>query len=223
MIEFKSVGKWFKGEEGPLFSSFSERIEKGEFILLTGRSGSGKTTLLRFLLKEDEPDSGEIYVNGQLLSDIKRSDIPSYRRQIGVVFQDFRLFEEYTVYGNLEMTLLLTGGRRREAEQRVTAVLRMLGIDRLYKRYPKELSGGEKQKVCLARALINNPSIVLADEPTGNLDPEASVEIMRLMELIHRKGVTVLMATHDLAAIEELAHTGRRISLDDNIGECKED
>ncbi len=206
-----------------MFSSFSERIEKGEFILLTGRSGSGKTTLLRFLLKEDEPDSGEIYVNGQLLSDIKRSDIPSYRRQIGVVFQDFRLFEEYTVYGNLEMTLLLTGGRRREAEQRVTAVLRMLGIDRLYKRYPKELSGGEKQKVCLARALINNPSIVLADEPTGNLDPEASVEIMRLMELIHRKGVTVLMATHDLAAIEELAHTGRRISLDDNIGECKED
>ncbi len=207
-----------------MFSSFSERIENGEFILLTGRSGSGKTTLLRFLLKEEEPDKGEIYVNGQLLSEVRRSDIPSYRRQIGVVFQDFRLFEEYTVYGNLEMTLLLTGGRRREAEQRVTAVLRMLGIDRLYKRYPKELSGGEKQKVCLARALINNPSIVLADEPTGNLDPEASVEIMRLMELIHRKGVTVLMATHDLAAVEELAHTGRRISLDDNnIGECKED
>ena len=130
------------------------------------------------------------------------------------LFQDFRLFNEYTVFGNLELTLNITGGKIRDTEKRITDILKLLGIDRLFRRYPHELSGGEKQKVCMARAIINDPKILLADEPTGNLDPSSSEEIFKLLELIHRHGTTVVMATHDFKTADSLIQKGRMVSLD---------
>lgn len=214
MIDLQNVYKTYDEEEGPVFDGFSAHVERGEFILVTGKSGSGKSTLIKMLLKEVEPDRGSIFVDGKELSKIPRNQIPAFRRGIGVVFQDFRLFDDYTVYGNLEVVLSITGGSMRDSEQRITNMLRLMGVDRLHKRYPKELSGGEKQKVCMARALINSPSVLLADEPTGNLDPAASAEIFRLMEVAHRQGTTVVMATHDLATAKRLKTTCRRIDLD---------
>ncbi len=214
MIDFSNVSKIYRETDGPVFEGFSEHIDRGEFVLVTGKSGSGKSTLIKMLLKETEPDSGDITVDGKLLSQIPASEIPAYRKGLGVVFQDFRLFDDYSVFGNLEVVLSLTGGSMRDAERRITHILRFLGIDRLHKRYPKELSGGEKQKVCMARALINDPAVLLADEPTGNLDPSSSADIFRLLELVHRQGTTVVMATHDLATAERLATTSRRIDLD---------
>ena len=214
MISFKNVCKRFEGNDSPLFSDFNLDVEDGEFVLLTGKSGVGKSTLIRMLIKEIEPDSGEITVDRYILSKIGPAGIPDYRRKIGVVFQDFKLFEEYTVYGNLSLVLSLTGGELRNAEKKITDILTMLGIDNLHRRYPRELSGGEKQKVCMARALINNPMVLLADEPTGNLDPKSSAEIMTLMELIHRHGTTVVMATHDLGTAERLKVTCRMVELD---------
>ena len=214
MISFENIKKNFGESEKPVFTDFSEFIEEGEFAILTGRSGSGKSTLIKMLLKETEPDSGRIVVDGRDLSAIKPGEIPFYRRGIGVIFQDFRLFDEYTVFGNLEVTLNVTGGSGKDKEKRITDILKLLGIDRLHKRYPKELSGGEKQKVCMARAIINDPKILLADEPTGNLDPGSSRDIFRLLELVHRQGTTVLMATHDYDTATALIKGGRRISLD---------
>ena len=211
MISIDNVYKRFGDET--VFSGFTEHIDEGEFVFLTGESGSGKSTLIRMLLMETEPDSGSITVNGQVLSDIPEKDIPYYRRSIGVIFQDFRLFDDYTVYGNLDLTLSLTSGRGKETEMRITNILKLLGIDRLFKRYPKELSGGEKQKVCMARALINDPKVLLADEPTGNLDPGSSGEIIRLLELIHRHGTTVIMATHDYENARKFIKEGRRIEI----------
>ncbi len=197
-----------------MFAGFNLTVEDGELVFLTGKSGSGKTTLIRMLLKETEPDSGEIILGRYRLSEITPEKIPYYRREIGVVFQDFRLFEDRTVYGNLELVISMTGGRKKDAEQKITNVLSMLGIDRLHKRYPKQLSGGEMQKVCMARALINHPPVLLCDEPTGNLDPEASKEIFRLLELVHRQGITVIIATHDYETAQSLIKGGRRVSLD---------
>ncbi|MBQ5534741.1 MAG: ATP-binding cassette domain-containing protein [Lachnospiraceae bacterium] len=223
MIDFVNVTKSYDKEEGPVFEGFSEHIENGEFILVTGRSGSGKSTLIKMLLKETEPDEGSITVDGRLLSGISRNEIPDYRKSIGVVFQDFRLFDDYSVYGNLEVVLSLTGGSMRDAESRITHILRLMGIDHLHKRFPKELSGGEKQKVCMARAILNSPSVLLADEPTGNLDPSSSAEIFRLMELIHRQGTTIVMATHDLSTADRLATSSRRIDLDLRLKEVTGD
>ena len=214
MIIFDRVSKKYEGEDTPVFTDFSERIEDGEFIILKGESGIGKTTLIRLITKETEADSGEITVGRYRLSEIKKNKIPEYRREIGVIFQDFRLFTDYTVYGNLELTLSLTGCDRRSAEEKITHVLTMMGIDHLHKRYPNELSGGEQQKVCMARAIINNPMVVLADEPTGNLDPASSAEIAELLSIIHRQGITVIMATHDISTVEALGDTVRVISLD---------
>ncbi len=215
MIEFRHVAKRY----GPLtvLEDFSERIEDGELVVVTGRSGVGKTTIINLLLKEIEPDEGEIFLKRKKLSEIGSARIPYYRRDIGVIFQDFKLFDDRSVFGNLEVVRMLTGGSRKDAEKRITSVLTMLGIDRLHKRHPKELSGGEKQKVCMARAIINNPSVLLADEPTGNLDPEASAEIMRLLELIHRQGTTIVLATHDIGTAERLLSGGRRINLDERV------
>lgn len=223
MIDFVNVTKTYDEEEGPVFEGFSEHIERGEFILVTGQSGSGKSTLIKMLLKETEPDEGSITVDGRLLSGISRNDIPDYRKSIGVVFQDIRLFDDYSVYGNLEVVLSLTGGSMRDAESRITHILRLMGIDHLHKRFPRELSGGEKQKVCMARAILNSPSVLLADEPTGNLDPSSSAEIFRLMELIHRQGTTIVMATHDLSTADRLATSSRRIDLDLRLKEVTGD
>ena len=214
MISFKNICKRFEGSDSPLFSDFNLDVEDGEFVLLTGKSGVGKSTLIRMLIKETEPDSGEISVDRYVLSQISPAKVPDYRRKIGVIFQDFKLFEEYTVYGNLALVLSLTGGYVKDAESKITNILTMMGIDHLHKRYPRELSGGEKQKVCMARAIINNPMVLLADEPTGNLDPRSSAEIMRLMELIHRHKTTVIMATHDLDTAQRLNVTCRVVGLD---------
>ncbi len=214
MITFSHVNMEYLTEEGKVsvYEDFSEEIADGEFVVLTGERGSGKTTLIKMLLKEIEPQKGKIIVDGQDLSAIPRSRIPYYRRGIGVIFQDFKLIQNKSVYDNLVTAILATGGSHKEAEQKIVNVLTMLGIDSLHKRYPKEMSGGEQQKVCLARAIINNPKILLVDEPTGNLDPTSSQEIVKLLEVVNGQGITVVMATHDLLAAD--AEGRRRIDLD---------
>ncbi len=215
MISFEHISKTYDPAMGPVFSDFNAVIDDGEFVLITGKSGSGKSTLLKLILKEIEPDFGRVVVNKQSLSDIKRSGIPAYRRNIGVVFQDFRLFDDCSIYANLDIAYSLMGGSTKDAESRIINIMKLVGIDHLHKRYPKELSGGEQQKVCLARALINQPYVLLADEPTGNLDPKSSMEIFKIMELAHRHGTTVIMATHDLNTASRLDITARTISLDE--------
>ena len=214
MISFSNVCKEYTTEDGNIlvYRNFSEEIQDGEFVVLTGESGSGKTTLLKMLLKEIEPDQGTIIVDGENLGKIKRKNIPFYRRKIGVVFHDFRLIQELSVYDNLLTAILATGGSSKEAEKKIVDVLTMLGIDSLHKRLPKEMSGGQQQKVCLARAIINNPKYLLVDEPTGNLDPASSAEIIRLLDIIHDHGITVIMATHDMSVLT--VKDKRQISLD---------
>ena len=214
MITFNHVSKEYitKDNVSKVYDDFNEEIADGEFVVLTGESGSGKTTLIKMLLKETEPQSGSIIVDGQDISKLQRRQIPYYRRGIGVLFQDFRLIQNESVYDNLVNAILATGGSMKDAEKKIVNVLTMLGIDYLHKRYPREISGGEQQKVCLARAIINNPKLLLVDEPTGNLDPDASEEINRLLEVIHNQGITIVMATHDQDAA---TRKGRRhIDLD---------
>ena len=214
MISFLNVTKEYETEEGRIsvYRNFSQEIEDGEFVVLTGKSGSGKTTLIRMLLKELEPDSGRIIVNDRDLSTVSRKDIPYYRREIGVIFQDFKLIQDESVYDNLSAAILATGGSLKEADKKIVDVLTMLGIDSLHKRYPRQMSGGEQQKVCLARAIINNPGILLVDEPTGNLDPTSSREINDLLDVVNGQGITIIMATHDIQAASK--DKRRRIDLD---------
>lgn len=214
MITFSHINHTYEDEEGELvvYDDFCAEIADDEFILLTGSSGSGKTTLLKMLLKEIEPTSGDIIIDGRNLRDIPRRRIPYYRREIGVLFQDFRLIPDVNVYDNLSAAILATGGSARDAETKITHVLTMLGIDHLHKRYPREMSGGEQQKVCLARAVINHPKLLLVDEPTGNLDPVSTAEIMRLLDIINRQRITIIMATHDLSLCDDPGR--RRIDLD---------
>ena len=202
MIRFENVYKSY-GDDAPVLNDFNLNIERGEMVFLTGKSGSGKTTLIMLLLREQLAQRGRIVIDGRDIEKLSDGEIPFFRRDLGIIFQDFRLIPDMTVYENLYTAILATGGRKSDAEKKITDVLTMLGIDRLHKRYPKQLSGGEQQKVCLARALINNPKILLADEPTGNLDPASSKEIIKLIELVNSQGITVVMATHDIANIEE--------------------
>lgn len=194
-----------------VFRDFNETIADGELVFLTGESGSGKSTLIHMLLKEVELSGGEILVNDRPLTGIKQGDVPKYRRKIGVVFQDFHLVQEMTAYENVEIARRIAGAKRAESRAIIGSLFSLLGITHLHKRYPKELSGGEQQKVCIARALVNHPDILLADEPTGNLSPAASGEIMRLFELINRQGTTVVVATHDLSCAGEIPY--REIAL----------
>ncbi|MBR0146736.1 MAG: ATP-binding cassette domain-containing protein [Eubacterium sp.] len=214
MIDIKKMGMIYPDTDLPVFEDFSAHIGRGEFVLITGKSGSGKSTLIHLLTKELEGYTGSITVDGVELREIEDRNIPVYRRKLGVVFQDAKLFDEYSVYGNLELVLSMTGLKKKQIDQRITSVLSLLRIENLYKRSPKELSGGETQKVCLARALINYPPILLADEPTGNLDPAASEEIFRLLEIVHRQGTTVVMVTHDPETAERIHTTHQVISLD---------
>lgn len=175
----------------------SLRIKKGEFVFIVGSSGSGKTTMLRLLLQELKPTSGEITVIGKQLSKMKRKEIPFYRRKIGVVFQNFRLLKDRTVFENVAFAQQVIEKPLREIRRQVPGTLTMVGLADKYKQYPKELSGGEQQRVAFARAIVNNPEIILADEPTGNLDQKNSMEIMRLLEDINKKGTTVVVVTHN--------------------------
>lgn len=172
-------------------------INKGEFVFIVGSSGSGKTTLIKLLLKEMNPTSGDISVEGKLYSKMKRKEIPMLRRKIGVVFQNFRLLKDRTVFENVAFAQQVVEKSMREIRREVPAMLTMVGLAERYKQYPKELSGGEQQRVALARAIVNRPDIILADEPTGNLDPKNSMEIMRLLEDINKRGTTVVVVTHN--------------------------
>ena len=172
-------------------------IQKGEFVFIVGSSGSGKTTLMKLLLKELEPTSGTIKVNDKDYSKLKRRDIPKIRREIGMVFQNFRLLKDRTVYENVAFAQRIVETPPRYIRRQVPSVLTQVGIGDKYKSYPKELSGGEQQRVALARALVNNPSILLADEPTGNLDPKNSWDIMNLLEEVNKRGTTVVVVTHN--------------------------
>ena len=203
MITLSHINHSYETEDGiiEVFNDLNAQIEDEEFVFLTGKSGSGKTTIIKMILNDITPLSGNIIVDGQNLRDLPRRKKPYYRRSIGVLFQDFKLIQEVSIYDNLLAAILATGGSIKDAEKKISYVLSMLGIDHLHKRFPKELSGGEQQKVCLARAVINHPKILLVDEPTGNLDPTSSAEIMRLLDIIHRQKITVVMATHDQTVI----------------------
>ena len=209
----------YPGSDDPVFRNFNMRVERGEFVLITGKSGSGKTTLIHLLMKELVGYTGSIHVDGTELNEIEEKNIPIYRRKIGVVFQDAKLFHDFSVYGNLELVLSMMGVKKSQIERRIISILKLLKIEHLHKRYPKELSGGETQKVCMARAIINYPPVLLADEPTGNLDPDASEEIFRLLEIIHRQGTTVVMVTHDTGTAERIHSTHRMIRLTDRQSE----
>lgn len=196
MIELENVSKSYS-TGAPAIKGISLKIENGEFVFIVGNSGSGKSTLIKLLMKELEPTSGKIYVNGRFLNNMRRRKIADHRRDIGVVFQDFRLLRDRNVYENIAFAQRVVETPIRVIRRRVPAMLALVGLSEKYRSYPKELSGGEQQRVALARALVNNPSILLADEPTGNLDPKNSWEIMKLLEQINENGTTVLVVTHN--------------------------
>ena len=196
MITLENVSKSYaKGQ--PALNDVSLHIDKGEFVFIVGNSGSGKSTLIKLLLKELEPTSGTIKVNGQDLGKLKRRNVPKYRRGVGVVFQDFRLLKDRNVYENVAFAQRVIERPNRVIKKRVPEILTLVGLVEKYKSFPRELSGGEQQRVALARALVNRPNILLADEPTGNLDPKNSLDIMRLLEEINERGTTVLVVTHN--------------------------
>ncbi len=196
MIELKEVTKEYSKGIAAL-NGVSLKIEQGEFVFIVGDSGSGKSTLIRLLLKELEPTSGNIQVMGKDLSKMKHRAIPYYRRKMGVVFQDFRLLKDRNVYENIAFALRVTETPTRVLKKKVPAALSLVGLAQKYKSYPKELSGGEQQRVAIARAIVNEPSILLADEPTGNLDPANSWEIMKLLEEANSRGTTIVVVTHN--------------------------
>lgn len=196
-IQLENVVKVYRDGRKPALNEVSLKINKGEFVFIVGNSGSGKSTLIKLLLRELLPTEGSIYVNGVDVARLKRRKVPKYRRGIGVVFQDFRLLKDRNVYDNVAFAQLIVQARRRDVRKNVPQILSMVGLAGKYKARPKQLSGGEQQRVALARALVNNPPILLADEPTGNLDPTTSWEIMKLIEEINEKGTTVLLVTHN--------------------------
>ena len=195
MIEFKNVTKVYTtGTEAVHDATFT--IEKGEFAFLVGSSGSGKSTLIKLILKEEEANSGNIIINGKDITFLKPKRVPYLRRSMGVVFQDFRLLPDKTVYENVAFAMYIVKSTPKHIRRRVPDVLAQVGLTEKAKMYPNELSGGEQQRVALARALVNNPSMIIADEPTGNLDPDTAWDIMNLLNDINARGTTVVMATH---------------------------
>ena len=195
MIEFINVTKEY--DNGTLaLDNVSLKIENGEFVFLVGSSGAGKTTVTKLLMREENVTSGNIYLYGEDITKISQKEIPFLRRKMGVVFQDFRLLEDRTVFENVEFAMRIVGASKREIRRCVPVVLNMVGLNYKSKMLPKHLSGGEQQRVALARALVNNPSILIADEPTGNLNPQTAMEIMEIFENINKMGTTIIMATH---------------------------
>lgn len=203
MIELQNISKSYANGI-PAVNQVSLNIEKGEFVFIVGNSGSGKSTLIKILLKELEPTSGKVKVAGFQLDQLKRRRIPDFRRNIGVVFQDFRLLKDRDVYENVAFALRVTETPRAEIKKRVPQVLAMVGLASKYKSKPDELSGGEQQRVALARAIVNRPSLILADEPTGNLDPATSNEIMDLLKAVNEMGTTILMVTHNREIVNQM-------------------
>ena len=203
MIEFKNVSKVYDtGTEAVHNANF--KIDKGEFVFLVGSSGSGKSTLIKLILKEEEPTKGNIINNGKDTTFLKPKRVPFLRRSMGVVFQDFRLLPDKTVYENVAFAMYIVKATPRHIKRQVPMVLSLVGLSAKAKMYPNELSGGEQQRVALARALVNNPSMIIADEPTGNLDPDTAWEIMNLLNDINLRGTTVVMATHAKNIVDEM-------------------
>ena len=201
MIEFTDVVKTY--EQGNFaLNGVTMQIEDGEFCFLVGPSGSGKSTIIKMITGELKPTSGTVHVNGYSLERIRKREIPYLRRTVGVVFQDFRLISKMTVYENVAFAMRVIGAREREIKERVPYVLDLVGLSDKEKRHPSELSGGEQQRLAIARALVNNPSMIIADEPTGNLDPAMSFEIMSLLEEINNLGTTMLVVTHAQNLVE---------------------
>ena len=221
MIELKEVTKEYAKGIAAL-NGVSLKIEQGEFVFIVGDSGSGKSTLIRLLLKELEPTSGKIVVMGKDLGKLKHKAIPYYRRKMGVVFQDFRLLQDRNVYENIAFALRVTETPTRVLKKKVPAALSLVGLAQKYKSNPKELSGGEQQRVALARALANNPSVIIADEPTGNIDPQMSLEIMNLLVKINKLGKTVLVVTHEQSLVDYYKQRVIRIRdglvVEDHVG-----
>ncbi|MCR4651710.1 MAG: cell division ATP-binding protein FtsE [Lachnospiraceae bacterium] len=205
MIVLEDVVKTYQDGNGALaLNGISLTIKRGEFVFIVGDSGSGKSTLIKLLLRELTATSGDIYVNGQNLSTLKHSAIPKYRRKLGVVFQDFRLLKDRNVYENVAFAQRVIQTPNRLIKRNVPAILSIVGLAGKYKAKPKQLAGGEQQRVALARALINKPPILLCDEPTGNLDPTNSWEIMKLLEQINKRGTTVIVVTHNSEIVNEM-------------------
>ncbi len=212
MIKFRNVIKEYKNGKQAL-SGVTIDIKKGDFAFLVGSSGAGKSTFIKLLLKEQEASSGSILIDGQDITRISKRKIPILRRNMGVVFQDFRLLPNKTVYENVAFAMEITGQKSKDIRRKVPFTLGMVGLSSKAKSYPGELSGGEQQRVSIARAIINKPSLLIADEPTGNLDPKNAWEIMRLLKDINRRGTTVLVATHAQELVDEMKQ--RVIQLDD--------
>ncbi len=207
MIEFRGVHKVYEtGNEA--LKGIDVKIEAGEFVFMVGSSGAGKSTFLKLIMREEVATSGEVIVGNFKLSKLKKRQIPYLRRSMGIVFQDFRLIDTMTVFDNVAFAMRVVGASQREIRRRVPYVLGLVGLQHKSKNYPVELSGGEQQRVGLARALVNNPSLIIADEPTGNIDPELSYEIMELLTEINRRGTTVLVVTHDHDLVKAF---GRRV------------
>ena len=214
MIEFKNVTKSYSAGNTAL-NGVSMQIEDGEFVFLVGPSGSGKSTIIRLITGELKPSSGHVHVNGYSLAKLRRGEAPYLRRTVGVVFQDFRLISNKTVYDNVAFAMRVIGAKEREIRERVPYVLNLVGLDNKSRRHPGELSGGEQQRLAIARALVNNPSTIIADEPTGNLDPARSYEIMALLQEINRLGTTMLVVTHEMELVQRF--NNRVIMINDGL------
>jgi cell division transport system ATP-binding protein len=204
VINFDNVSKQYKNSNTPALDEINLNIEQGEFVFLVGQSGSGKSSLLRLLLKEEKPSSGIVTVDGINVAKLPNRKVPAFRRTMGIVFQDFRLLPGKTVFDNVAFGMEVIGKSKKEIKQRIPALLELVGLEEKAHRLPSELSGGEQQRVALARAFVNRPKLLLADEPTGNLDPSTSVGIMKLLDRINRTGTTIVMATHDVAIVDQM-------------------
>ncbi|CAB4334898.1 unannotated protein [freshwater metagenome] len=204
MINFDNVSKHYKNTITPALDDINLTIEQGDFVFLVGASGSGKSSLLRLLLKEEIPTSGTVTVDGINVAKLSNRKVPAFRRTMGIVFQDFRLLPGKTVFDNVAFGMEVIGKSKNEIQERVPAILELVGLEEKAHRLPSELSGGEQQRVALARAFVNRPKLLLADEPTGNLDPSTSVGIMKLLDRINRTGTTIVMATHDVAIVDQM-------------------
>ena len=208
MIDFEHVYKTYEthNDENVALEDINIHIEEGEFVFILGHSGAGKSTFLKLIQMEEKPTEGKVFINGQDLTKIRRRKVPYLRRTMGIVFQDFRLINNMTVFDNVAFAMRVIGASQREVRKRVPYILGLVGLQDKARSYPMELSGGEQQRVGLARALVNNPSMIIADEPTGNIDPEMSMEIVELLTEINRRGTTVLMVTHEHELVHAFPH-----------------
>ncbi len=214
MIQFTDVVKSYE-QGNKALNGITMEIEDGEFCFLTGPSGSGKSTIIKLITGELKPTSGAVHVNGYSLERIRKREIPYLRRTVGVVFQDYRLIDKMTVYDNVAFAMRVVGAKDKEIRDRVPYVLELVGLEGKLNRHPHEMSGGEQQRLAIARALVNNPSTIIADEPTGNLDPERSFEIMALLQEINNLGTTMLVVTHDQGLVQMFKK--RTIAIDEGV------